>query len=97
MKCIVMLMRRAVIAAAFATTAGCATLGETFNDNAQCGAHPYCGTATDVEYLKGLTDGNAGPLAAFIPLVIIDIPLSLAADTLFLPYTVFNGPAPPRP
>ncbi len=97
MKCVFWRLRHLAIAAVIATASGCATVSETFNENAQCGAHPYCGTATEIGYFKGLTDGNAGPLAAFIPLVVIDIPLCLVADTLFLPYTVFNGPAPPRP
>jgi uncharacterized protein YceK len=84
-------MRPLVTALLLASLSGCATLNETFDDNARCGPRPYCGAATDVEYLQMLTDGKAGVLAAFIPLVVIDLPLSVIGDTLVLPYTAFNA------
>lgn len=84
-------MRSVLAVLALSLLTGCATVNETVDGNAQCGPHPYCGTATDVKYLGALTDGKAGVLAWFIPLVIIDLPLSLVADTLVLPYTAFNG------
>ncbi len=86
-------MRSLLAVVAIASLTGCATAHETFDGNAQCGPHPYCGTATDINYLGALTDGKAGVLAGFIPLVIIDLPLSIVGDTLVLPYTAFNGPA----
>jgi len=68
---------------------GCSTLAETFGDRPQCGVHPYCGTSTDVELIKAATDDSAGVLRALVPLAVIDLPFSLVADTLFLPYTAF--------
>ncbi len=44
-----------------------------------------------MKYLGALTDGKAGVLAWFIAPVIIDLPLSLVADTVVLPYTAFKG------
>ncbi|MNP40935.1 hypothetical protein D3C76_1346080 [compost metagenome] len=69
--------------------AGCSTLSETFDDRPRCGPHPYCGSATDIEVIKAATDENAGVLRALVPLALIDLPFSLVADTLILPYTVF--------
>ena len=68
---------------------GCSTLSETFGDRPMCGPHPYCGTSTDVELIKAATDDSAGILRALVPVAVIDLPFSLVADTLFLPYTAF--------
>nr|WP_282443273.1 YceK/YidQ family lipoprotein [Pseudomonas sp. B329] len=35
-------------------------------------------------------DGSAGIFLIFVPLAVIDLPFSMVADTLFLPYTVFH-------
>ncbi|AXA52920.1 YceK/YidQ family lipoprotein [Pseudomonas thivervalensis] len=69
--------------------AGCSTLSETFDDRPRCGPHPYCGSSTDIEVIKAATDENAGVFRALVPLALIDLPFSLVADTLFLPYTLF--------
>jgi uncharacterized protein YceK len=69
---------------------GCSTLAETFDDHPRCGAHPYCGSSTDIEVFKGATEENAGVLRVLLPVALIDLPFSLVADTLFLPYTAFN-------
>ena len=83
------IMRAVITALALAASTGCATVHETFDDNAHCGPRPYCGATTDIEYIKVLSDGKAGVLAAFIPLAVIDLPFSVVADTLILPYTAF--------
>ncbi|WP_431081232.1 YceK/YidQ family lipoprotein [Pseudomonas thivervalensis] len=69
--------------------AGCSTLSEIFDDRPRCGPHPYCGSSTDIEVIKAATDENAGVFRALVPLALIDLPFSLVADTLFLPYTLF--------
>ncbi|AHL33259.1 hypothetical protein CD58_10300 [Pseudomonas brassicacearum] len=74
---------------AVALLAGCSTLSETFDDRPRCGPHPYCGASTDIEVIKAATDENAGIFRALVPLAVIDLPFSLVADTLFLPYTAF--------
>ncbi|AOE61374.1 YceK/YidQ family lipoprotein [Pseudomonas corrugata] len=70
--------------------AGCATFSETFSDHPRCGAHPYCGTSTDIELIKVTTDESAGVFRALAPLAVIDLMFSVVADTVFLPYTAFN-------
>lgn len=74
---------------AVALLAGCSTLSETFDDRPRCGPHPYCGTSTDIEVIKAATDENPGVFRVLAPLALIDLPFSLVADTLFLPYTLF--------
>jgi uncharacterized protein YceK len=75
---------------------GCSTLAETFDDRPRCGVHPYCGVSTDIEVIKAATEENAGIFRALVPLAVIDLPFSLVADTLLLPYTAFaNEPAQP--
>lgn len=69
--------------------AGCSTLSETFDDRPRCGPHPYCGSSSDIELIKAATDENAGIFRALVPLAVIDLPFSIVADTLFLPYTAF--------
>lgn len=77
-------------ALAAALLAGCSTLSETFDDHPRCGPHPYCGTSSDVELIKAATDEDAGILRALVPVAVIDLPFSIVADTLFLPYTAFT-------
>lgn len=74
---------------AVVTLTGCSTLSETFDDHPRCGPHPYCGSASDIELIKAATDEDAGILRALVPLAVIDLPFSIVADTLFLPYTAF--------
>ncbi|MCG6577511.1 YceK/YidQ family lipoprotein [Pseudomonas sp. AF32] len=71
--------------------AGCSTLSETFDDHPRCGPHPYCGSASDIELIRAATEEDAGILRALVPVAVIDLPFSLVADTLFLPYTAFAG------
>ena len=65
-------------------TSGCATLTETFEERSHCG-----GTRVDAVMISAATDESAGVLRAFWPLAIMDLPLSLVADTLLLPYTAY--------
>ncbi|MBU6957205.1 YceK/YidQ family lipoprotein [Pseudomonas sp. CVAP len=83
-------MKLIVGALAVALLAGCSTFSETFGDRPRCGAHPYCGSSTDIELIKATTDESAGVLRALVPLAVIDLPFSMVADTLFLPYTAFH-------
>ncbi len=83
-------MQGLVIAAALALMAGCSTMAETFDDSARCGPRPYCGSATDIEVISALGDESAGAFQVLAPLALIDLPFSVVADTLFLPYTAFN-------
>lgn len=77
-------------ALAAALLAGCSTLSETFDDHPRCGPHPYCGASSDIELIKAATDEDAGILRALMPVAVIDLPFSIVADTLFLPYTAFT-------
>jgi uncharacterized protein YceK len=54
----------------------------------------YCGTRVDALMISMATDESAGVLRAFWPLAIMDLPLSLVADTLLLPYTATLSPSP---
>lgn len=84
MRCLV------TVIAALSLTAGCATLTETFEERSHCGAtRVYCGTRVDAIMISMATDESAGVLRAFWPLAIMDLPLSLVADTFLLPYTVY--------
>ncbi|MEK1941066.1 MAG: YceK/YidQ family lipoprotein [Pseudomonas sp.] len=83
-------MRRIAAAAALVLLSGCSTMAETFDDSARCGPRPYCGSATDIEVISALGEENAGVFQVLAPLALIDLPFSVVADTLFLPYTLFN-------
>ncbi|MCE0459892.1 MULTISPECIES: YceK/YidQ family lipoprotein [Pseudomonas] len=76
-------------ASAVVLLTGCSTLSETFDDHPRCGPHPYCGSASDIELIKAATEEDAGILRALVPVAVIDLPFSLVADTLLLPYTAF--------
>lgn len=84
-------MRILIGAVVVMVLAGCSTFSETFGDRPGCGAHPYCGSSTDIELIKATTDESAGALRALVPLAVIDLPFSMVADTLFLPYTAFHA------
>lgn len=78
------------VVAAMLLTSGCATLTETFEERSHCGnTRVYCGTRVDALMISMATDESAGVLRAFWPLAIMDLPLSLVADTLLLPYTAY--------
>lgn len=76
-------------ASAVVLLTGCSTLSETFDDHPRCGPRPYCGSASDIELIKAATEEDAGILRALVPVAVIDLPFSLVADTLLLPYTAF--------
>ncbi|WP_256572878.1 MULTISPECIES: YceK/YidQ family lipoprotein [unclassified Pseudomonas] len=83
-------MRNVVLALTMALLAGCATANETFGMGQMCGLHPYCGAATDIEIIKGSTNDNDVYSRALAPFAIVDLPFSVVADTLILPYTIFH-------
>ena len=83
-------MRIVVTALAMTLLAGCATANETFGDGQLCGLHPYCGASTDIMVIKATSAKNAGAMRALAPLAMIDLPFSIVADTLILPYTIFH-------
>ncbi|MCP2073152.1 UNVERIFIED_ORG: uncharacterized protein YceK [Pseudomonas lini] len=83
-------MRIVVTALVMTLLGGCATANETFGNGQLCGLHPYCGAATDIEVIKATTAESAGALRVLAPLAIIDLPFSIVADTLILPYTIFH-------
>ncbi|NBF04691.1 YceK/YidQ family lipoprotein [Pseudomonas sp. Fl5BN2] len=89
-------MRVLIAAAMVMLLGGCSTFAETFGDRPGCGAHPYCGSFTDIELIKAVSDESAGALLALVPLAVIDLPFSVVADTLFLPYTAFQGAPSPH-
>lgn len=80
-------MRIVIMALTMTLLAGCATVNETFGNGRICGLHPYCGAYTDIMVIKAK---NAGAMRALIPYAIIDLPFSIVADTLILPYTIFH-------
>ncbi len=83
-------MRMVITAIALAMLAGCSTVSETFGDGKHCGIHPYCGSAVDLMVIRGATEENAGVMVVLAPIAIIDLPFSLVADTLVLPYTLLH-------
>ena len=83
-------MRGVAMVLAVATLSGCSTMAETFDDRPRCGIHPYCGATTDLEVISALGEDDPGIFVVLAPLAIIDLPFSLVADTLFLPYTAFH-------
>ncbi|MCL6701811.1 YceK/YidQ family lipoprotein [Pseudomonas sp. T1.Ur] len=84
-------MRIIGTALTIALLTGCATANETFGNGGACGVQPYCGTYFDYQILKeAVTEDNATYASAFAPLAAIDLPLSFVADTLILPYTIFQ-------
>lgn len=73
-------------------TTGCATLSETFEERSHCGSsRMYCGTRVDAMMIAAATHESTGVLKVFWPIAIVDMPLSIVADTLLLPYTAFKG------
>jgi uncharacterized protein YceK len=83
-------MRAVIVGLGLVLLAGCSTFSETFDDHPRCGAHPYCGSSTDVQVISGAFEDDAGIFVVLAPLALIDLPFSVVADTLFLPYTAFH-------
>lgn len=87
--------RLSVAAAVLCLISGCSTFSETFADRPHTSSLVYCGTQVDVAVVGALGDETAGIFRLFAPFALLDLPLSLAADTLLLPYTItkeMHGP-----
>jgi uncharacterized protein YceK len=87
-----LMMRVFLLAAPLLLLAGCGTLLDAWNDS-----RIYGGVRIDVETVAGI--GPADHVEASIPLrvlSVLDLPLSLVADTLILPYTVTLALLEPR-
>lgn len=69
------------ISLTFLSIGGCGTIVDMTNDQ-----KIYGGTRFDGKCLS--EDMNLGPCASLGPLWIIDLPCSLAADTILLPVTI---------
>ncbi|MDK9717875.1 MAG: YceK/YidQ family lipoprotein [Trichlorobacter sp.] len=67
---------------------GCSTFSETFADRPHASSLVYIGTQVDLAVVGTLGDETAGIFRLFAPFALLDLPLSLAADTLLLPYTI---------
>ena len=85
-------MRRiSAVMALFLFTSGCSTFSETFDRRSHCAPSlVYCGTRVDAQMIAAASDESAGLLRIFLPMAIIDLPISLAADTIILPYTIYR-------
>lgn len=91
-------MRLFCLAASIGLLSGCSTFAETFSENPHCpGSLVYCGTRVDAYLISVATDEDAGILRAFWPIALIDLPFSVVADTLILPYTLYRDAAPEEP
>lgn len=68
---------------------GCTSLGATFLSG-DVEAYPYCGSYGDVQIMDDALDGEFGAARGTLAFTygLIDLPLSLAMDTLLLPYTI---------
>ena len=88
-------MRLFCLAASLALLTGCSTFAETFSETPHCpGSLVYCGTRVDAYLISVATDEDAGILRAFWPIALIDLPFSVVADTLILPYTLYQDSEP---
>lgn len=76
---------------------GCSTFSETFADRPHAASLTYIGTRVDVAVIGAAGDESAGLLRLFWPFALLDLPLSLSADTLLLPYTLYQDTAAKRP
>ncbi len=77
--------------------AGCASIRGTFVEPPKDGSRVYVGTRRDLQDIA-LENCECDPIGAVAylmlwPVFVIDLPLSVAADTVLLPYTL----ALPRP
>jgi uncharacterized protein YceK len=78
--------------------AGCASIRGTFVEPPEDGNRVYAGTRRDLQDIA-LDNCECDPIGAVAylmlwPVYVIDLPLSAAADTLLLPYTL-TLPRPP--
>ena len=78
------------VAALVCLTTGCSTFSETFADRPHAASLVYIGTQVDVAVVGAAGDESAGLLRLFWPFALMDLPLSLTADTLLLPYTLYQ-------
>lgn len=84
-------MRLFCLATALGLLTGCSSLAATFGEKPYCPDGPvYCGTRVDASLLAAATDESAGVLRALWPIALIDLPFSAIADTLLLPYTLYQ-------
>jgi len=79
-----------VVALLLCLTTGCSTFSETFADRTHADSLVYCGTQVNVAVIGAAGDDSAGILSLFWPFALMDFPLSLTADTLLLPYTLYH-------
>lgn len=67
----------------------CSTMSETFADRPHCGPSlVYCGTRFDIAVIAAGFIDNSALVKALGPFAAIDLPFSLVADTVLLPYTI---------
>lgn len=67
----------------------CSTMSETFADRPHCGPSlVYCGTRFDIFIVAAAFSRNTNIYTALGPFAAIDLPFSLVADTVLLPYTI---------
>lgn len=84
-------MRLFCLAAAMGLLTGCSTFDATFGEQSYCPESPvYCGTRVDALLLAAATDESAGVLRVLWPIALLDLPFSAIADTLLLPYTLYQ-------
>jgi len=81
-------LRLYAAAAVLCLISGCSTFSETFADRPHASSLVYIGTQVDVAVIGAAGDESAGIFRLFAPFALLDLPLSLAADTLLLPYTI---------
>ncbi len=69
---------------------GCGTLSNV-TDQAPA-VRAYGGVQRDWEVLKMAQEDDSGIMWAFVPSLVVDLPLSVVGDTLTLPYTALRDP-----
>lgn len=90
------LFRLSIVTAVLCLTSGCSTFSETFADRPHASSVVYIGTRVDVAVAGAMGDKSAGIFQLFAPFALFDLPLSLAADTLLLPYTITKEMQAPK-
>lgn len=67
----------------------CSTMSETFADRPHCGPSlVYCGTRIDIAVIAAGFIQDSTLVRALGPFAAIDLPFSLVADTVLLPYAI---------
>lgn len=87
------LLTKSLCVVVAAGISGCASIAATFTergDEAISGSKVYAGTRTDLFLIEAAGIHSASKTDTFLLrfACVIDLPLSLVADTLFLPYTL---------